>query len=93
MSRIEAVITVIPAGFQAIEFRVHRSSGAGRLDVVGLPHALCKSTEARVVSALGEMPRCRCVARVVRPGGAYASEEVDQAIIAALHTYAPEVCS
>ena len=93
MSRTNAVITTIPAGSQVIEFRVHRARGAGRLDVVGIPEALARSTAQRVASALGGLPKCRCVARVVRPGGAYASEEVDAAIIAALLKFAPEVCN
>lgn len=83
-----------PAGSQNVTVTLSRRLPS--LVVVGLADYFNRTTADHVRAILGaDMPRCRVVAEVVRPGGGYPSEEVTAAIVAGIRHLAGTggVCS
>ncbi len=89
MTRTDAVFSTYPAGLQNVSMRVYR--GRPRLDIRGIPATLADSMAQRIKGALGDLPGCRIVAEVIRPGGAYASDEVEAVIVAGIRDLTPHV--
>ena len=79
----DACIATFPAGHQNVSIFVGR--GRPGITIKGLPAVLAASTERRVRAAMGQsLPTLRIIVDVIRPGGAYASPEVDAAIVAGI---------